>query len=318
MKIFKDTLDFQIPETCAMTLGKFDGIHRGHQKLLEKVLEKKSDGCKTLVFTFGRVPGVMFLGNHGQTILTEAEREEKISQAGIDYLIQCPFGKEIMHMEPEEFVKQILVDRLHVRYLVVGSDFRFGYERKGDTKLLRQLGNRCGFQVEILDKECIGQDAVSSTRIREAIKLGEMEQAWELLGYPYYISGVVIHGKQIGRTLGVPTINLMPDPEKMLPPNGVYLTKSIWEDQSYFGITNIGLKPTVGGEVRPGVETYLFDFHGDLYDQKVKVCFYAFRRKERKFDSLEDLKKQVSQDILWGKDQLEKNMISKKFPGKIV
>ncbi|MGN0335471.1 MAG: bifunctional riboflavin kinase/FAD synthetase [Lachnospiraceae bacterium] len=305
MKIFKDTLDFMVSGESAVTLGKFDGIHRGHQKLMKKILEKKEDGLQSLVFTFGKMPGTVFLGARGQTILTETEREERLSDMGIDYLIECPFVDKIIHMEPEDFVEQILVKRLHVRYIAVGTDFRFGYQRRGDYRLLKALSETYDFIVEVVEKERYECREISSTYVREELKRGRMEKVTRLLGYSYYVSGVVVHGHQIGRTLGLPTTNILPDEEKMLPPNGVYLTKSIFGDREYFGITNIGVKPTISGEERKGVETYLFDFEGDLYDRKAVVKFYAYERPEQRFDSLEELKNRICQDIEWGRTLLK-------------
>ncbi len=288
----------------AITLGKFDGIHCGHQKLMKKILKQKEKGLQALVFTFGKMPGTVFLGTKGQTILTEAEREVKLRELKIDYLIECPFTEEIRQMEPEKFIEEILVNRLHVRYIAVGPDFRFGYQRKGDVPLLEKLGDFYGYTVEVVEKEQLEGRAISSTRVREALCRGEMETVSKLLGYPYFVSGIVIHGHQIGRTLGIPTTNILPDEEKMLPPNGVYLTRSIFGGRKCYGITNIGVKPTVSGEEKKGIETNLFDFDEDLYDREMVVEFYAFRRQEQKFDSLDALKNQLNLDICWAKEQL--------------
>lgn len=303
----KETLDFRIPEESAITLGKFDGIHKGHQKLMGKILEKKEQGLKAVVFTFGRMPGTILCGK-GRTILTERERECHLENMGIDYMIECPFVPEIIGMEPECFVKEILVDQLHVKYIAVGPDFRFGHNRKGDGALLKELGKVYGYQVEIFEKECLGDKAISSTYVRYMLETGEMETVRKLLGYPYYVSGTVVHGHEIGRTLGVPTINLLPDEEKILPPNGVYLTKTRFDGQEYFGITNIGVKPTISGVEVKGVETYLFDFEGDLYDQELLVEFYAFERPEYKFASLEELKEQLMKDEAWGRKAAKANL----------
>lgn len=300
MKIIKETLDFRIPEESAITLGKFDGIHRGHQKLMGKILEKKEQGLKSVVFTFGRMPGTILYGK-GRTILTGSERENHLENMGIDYVVECPFVPEIIGMEPERFVKEILVEQLHAKYIAVGPDFRFGHNRKGDGALLKELGKIYGYQVEIFEKECLEDKVISSTYVRYMLEIGEMETVRKLLGYPYYVSGTVVHGHEIGRTLGIPTINLLPDEEKILPPNGVYLTKTVVDGQEYFGITNIGVKPTISGVEAKGVETHLFDFDGDLYDKELVVEFYAFERPEYKFASLEELKAQLKKDAAWGR-----------------
>ena len=300
MKIMKETLDFRIPEESAITLGKFDGIHKGHQKLMRKILEKKEQGLGAVVFTFGKMPGTISYGK-GRTILTEREREYHLEKMGIDYMIECPFVPEIIGMEPERFVKEILVEQLHVKYIAVGPDFRFGHNRKGDGALLIELGKVYGYKVEIFEKECLEEKVISSTYVRFMLETGEMETVRKLLGYPYYVSGTVVHGHEIGRTLGIPTINLLPDEEKILPPNGVYLTKTLFDGQEYFGITNIGVKPTISGIEAKGVETHLFDFEGDLYDKELLVEFYAYERPEYRFASLEELKAQLGKDAAWGR-----------------
>lgn len=300
MKIMNDTLDFSIPEESAVTLGKFDGIHKGHQKLMKKILAKKEQGLKSVVFTFGQMPGTVFYGK-GRTILTREERKQHLEAMGIDYMVECPFVPEIIQMEPEDFVKKILVEQLNVKYIAVGPDFRFGHNRRGGCSLLKEMAAQFGFEVEVVEKECLEDKVISSTYVRHMLETGEMEMVQKLLGYPYYVSGTVIRGHAIGRTIGIPTINLLPDDEKILPPNGVYLTKTIIGEEEHFGITNIGVKPTISGEEAKGIETHLFDFEGDLYDRELTVAFYAFERKERRFPSLEELKEQLKKDIQWGR-----------------
>ncbi len=306
MKIINHTLDFSIPEESAITLGKFDGIHKGHQKLMRQILEKKAMGLKSVVFTFGQMPGTVFDGK-GRTILTSKERQMHLEKMGIDYMIECPFVPEIIQMEPEKFIEEILVKQLHVKYIAVGPDFRFGYQRKGGCSLLKKLASVYGYEVEVFEKECLDEKVISSTYVRHMLETGEMETVRKLLGYPYYVSGTVVHGHAIGRKLGIPTINLIPDDEKMLPPNGVYLTKTIFGGEKRFGITNIGVKPTISGEEAKGIETHLFDFDGNLYDEELVVVFYAYRRGEQKFDSLEALKEQLAKDIFWGKEMACRN-----------
>lgn len=303
MKVIKDTLDFWIPENSAITLGKFDGIHKGHQKLMKMILAKKEQGLKSVVFTFGQMPGAVFYGK-GRTILTRAERQTHLESMEIDYMVECPFVPQIIQMEPEMFVEEILVNQLHAKYIAIGPDFRFGYNRKGDSSLLKKLAPVYGYEVEVFEKECLDEKVISSTYVRHMLEIGEMETVQKLLGYPYYVSGTVVHGHAIGRKLGIPTLNLLPDGEKMLPPNGVYLTKTIFDQNEYFGITNIGVKPTISGEEAKGIETHLFDFEGDLYDRELVVAFYAFERPERCFESLEDLKEQLAKDMLWGRNTI--------------
>lgn len=303
MKIIKDTLDFSISEISAVTLGKFDGIHKGHQKLMRMILEKRKQGLKSVVFTFGQMPGTVLCGK-GRTILTGAERRKHLEGLGIDYMVECPFVPEIIQMEPEAFVEKILVGQLHAKYIAVGPDFRFGHNRRGSVKLLKQLAPVLGYEVEVFEKECLEDKVISSTYVRYMLQNGEMETVEKLLGYPYYVSGTVVHGHAIGRKLGIPTLNLIPDDEKMLPPNGVYLTKTVFGQEEHLGITNVGVKPTISGEELKGIETHLFDYEGDLYGREVTVVFYAFERPERRFESLEDLKKQLREDVVWGKQHV--------------
>ena len=308
MKIISETLDFWIPEESAITLGKFDGIHKGHQKLMKKVLEKREAGLKSVVFTFGQMPGTVFLGNKGRTILTKEERQRHLESMGIDYMVECPFVPQIIQMEPEKFIEEILVNQLHVKYVAVGPDFRFGHNRKGDCRMLQELSSVYGYEVEVLEKECLDDKIISSTYVRDMLEKGEMESVANLLGYPYYVAGTVIHGHKIGRRIGIPTTNLLPDEEKMLPPNGVYLTKTLFEGKEIVGITNIGVKPTISGEQAKGIETHLFEFDGDLYGKELTVEFYAFHRPEQKFESLEQLKAQLAEDIQWGRRRIVKTM----------
>ena len=303
MKIIKDTLDFSISEISAVTLGKFDGIHKGHQKLMRMILEKRKQGLKSVVFTFGQMPGTVLCGK-GRTILTGAERRKHLEGLGIDYMVECPFVPEIIQMEPEAFVEKILVGQLHAKYIAVGPDFRFGHNRRGSVKLLKQLAPVLGYEVEVFEKECLEDKVISSTYVRYMLQNGEMETVEKLLGYPYYVSGTVVHGHAIGRKLGIPTLNLIPDDEKMLPPNGVYLTKTVFGQEEHLGITNVGVKPTISGEELKGIETHVFDYEGDLYGREVTVVFYAFERPERRFESLEDLKKQLREDVVWGKQHV--------------
>jgi len=293
MEIINDINKLHIEKPTAVSLGKFDGLHQGHQLLVERILEKRQEGLAVLIFTFdfGPRPG----------LLLAEERRKILCGKQVDYLVECPFVPEISRMEPEDFVREILVKGLQVKYLAVGTDFRFGYQRRGDYHLLQQLGTELGFQVEVVEKVCREGKEVSSTYIREELEHGNMELVNELLGYTYSVSGEVRHGRKIGRTIGLPTVNLLPNEQKLLPPNGVYATRTEIAGEVFEGITNIGYKPTVGGETKKGVETYLFDLNRDLDGEEITVHFCAFERPECKFDSLEELKSRIQQDVLWGK-----------------
>lgn len=294
MKIIKNTTKFQVAEPTAISLGKFDGLHQGHQLLVDRVLKKKKEGLSSLIFTFD-------FGERPALTLPE-ERRELLRREHLDYLVECPFTPEFSHMEPEEFVQEVLKKRLHAKYLAVGTDFRFGYQRRGDYHLLQQMSKSCGFQVEVVEKACWQGREISSTFIREELEQGHMELVNQLLGYAYSVTGEVLHGRQIGRTLGMPTTNLLPKEQKLLPPNGVYATRTVIAGETFEGITNIGYKPTVGGENRKGVETYLFDLDRNLYGETIQVQFYGYERPERKFPTLYALKDQIEFDVAWGRE----------------
>lgn len=306
MKVISGTTGFETAGESAVTLGKFDGVHRGHQKLMQKIMAQKADGLQSIVFTFGQMPGAVLQGEKGRTILTAQERREHLRQLGIDLIIECPFTEELICMEPEHFVEKILVEKLHARYIAVGTDFRFGYERRGSCRLLQELADRYGYRTEIVEKECFSGQEISSSRVRAELAAGNMEMVEKLLGYPYYVTGTVVRGNQIGRTLGIPTANLTAADEKALPPNGVYLTKTLLDGREYFGITNIGVKPTISGVRAKGIENHLFDFTGDLYGKELKILFYAFRRGERRFASLTELREQLMKDAEWGRNQADR------------
>lgn len=293
MRIIEGTTEFQVQEETAISIGKFDGLHQGHQLLVERIVKKKQEGLKALIFTFD-------FGDRPVLLLPE-ERREMLRKWGVDYLLECPFVESISHMEAEEFVRKILVERLHVRYLAVGTDFRFGCQRRGDYRLLQRLSAECGYEVEVVEKACWQGEEISSSRIRRELEQGRMELVNQLLGYAYSVTGEVLHGRKIGRTLGMPTTNIVPSERKLLPPNGVYATRTVIAGELFDGITNIGYKPTVGAEPRKGVETYLFDLDRNLYGEILTVRFYGYERPERKFDSLEELKKRIGQDVEWGR-----------------
>ncbi len=301
MEYIKDTTDFYISEETVISLGKFDGIHRGHERLMEYLADRKKSGLKTVIFTFD-IPPKKKMGHQelGKVLTTNEEKMRLFEQHGIDYLIECPFTQEIMHMEPEDFVDWI-VKNLHLKSLVVGTDFHFGHNRRGDYLLLQKLSAVYGYELEVVEKVQEDGRDISSTFIREEILAGQIEKANGLLGYSYFVQGIVVHGNEIGRTLNAPTANLLPPEEKLLPPFGVYVTKTSIDNRTYGGITNVGCKPTIKGENPVGIETYLFDFAEQIYDKEIKVEFLSSVRPEMKFSSLEELKQQMQKDIAYGK-----------------
>lgn len=284
----------------SVTLGKFDGLHRGHQKLINLIRREQGEKNRSVIFTFDVSPRSYILHSPPKYLLTYEERRELAENLGVDILAECPFTEALMHMEPEDFVKEYLAERLHARYLAVGPDFRFGYQRRGTPELLKELGRTYGFRTEIVEKEKYKGRDISSTFVREELEKGHIEEVNQLLGYTYFTKGEIVHGRQLGRTIGIPTANLIPPVIKKLPPNGVYITESLIQGKTYQGITNIGYKPTVK-ENFLGVETYLFSCNADLYGQEAEVKFYRYLRPEIKFSSLEELKCQMLKDIEEGK-----------------
>lgn len=302
MRYIRKTLEFEAEKPSAVTLGKFDGVHRGHMRLINRILEiGKKDDLETVIFTFDISPQVRLGQKKPQMLLTNQERREHLYKRGIQTLIECPFTPEVMNMEAEEFIQKILVEKLRVRTLVVGPDFHFGHGRRGTPEMLERMGKEYGFSVEVLPKVMDGGREISSTYIREELARGNMEKVNELLGYPFTIPGEVVRGRQLGRTMGIPTINQIPGEDKMLPPRGVYASRTKIVGKEFYGITNIGVKPTVL-EKFVGVETYLFDCDLNLYGECAQVELYHYQRPEQKFDSVDALKCQLKRDTRHGKE----------------
>lgn len=303
MEYIKQSI-FTIKEPTVLSFGKFDGLHRGHELLMGYMAEKKreQDGLQAVVFTFDIPPKEQVAGAKARVLTTNQEKVKLFEDAGIDYLIECPFTKEIMCMEPEAFIAQT-VTSLNVKYMVVGTDFRFGHNRRGDYRMLQAFASQYGYEVKVVEKmQEEGRD-ISSTFVREEIAAGNMEKANWLLGYAFFVEGRVLHGKKLGKpVLGIPTINLLPPEDKLLPPYGVYVTATEHQGKVYPGITNVGCKPTVGGQNPVGVETHLFGVSEDMYGEEVKVKFLSRVREERKFEGLAALKAQMEQDIHYGRE----------------
>ncbi len=292
-------------ERTIITIGKFDGLHPGHQALIRAAAEeaeaRRREGMA--------VSSVVFAINSTQTtILSEQERRDMLEEMGIDILIECPLKPAFIRTGAEEFITGTLVGMLHVLKVITGEDFRFGYGRLGTGRMLAEYGEKLGFSAGTLPDVVVGGAKVSSSRIREAVSSGDMELAGALLGYPFFVTGEIIHGRQIGRTIGVPTANLITDFSKLLPPNGVYYTSSDVSGRSYFGVTNVGTKPTVDGHFI-GIETYFFDCEEDLYGADLKVKLLHFARPERKFASLIELRKQITKDEEGARAYFAKKMI---------
>lgn len=297
MEYIKDTLDFHITEPSVVTLGKFDGLHRGHGLLVRTVLDKSRNlGLKSVAFTFDILPRAKLLEEKAPVLTLNEEKAALFEHAGVDYLIECPFTEEVRGMKPTEFIAWI-VKSLHIKCMVVGKDFRFGYQRAGDYRVLEEHAAEFGYEAIMVEKLQENGRDISSTYIREELLRGHIGQANRMLGYEYSVKSPVVQGEQLGRTIGIPTVNMILPDGKLLPMNGVYVTRVLCGGRQYRGVSNVGCKPTIAGTHPVGVETHILDFGGELYGRTVEIRFLEFLRPEQRFESLDALKQQMQADI---------------------
>ena len=297
MKIITRLDELNISEKTAIAIGKFDGIHLGHKKLLKLILDQKQDGLKATVFTFEPSPEEFFVGHPVKQLFTRNEKRKAFEAMGIDILVEFPLNAQTAATPPEDFVKSILVEDLKADYIAAGCDVSFGDKGRGDQHLLKSMSRELGFELCLIDKVMLDGEEVSSTRVRNQVADGNIPMAKRLLGSDYSISGIVEHGNHLGSTIGVPTVNLLPPVGKLLPPFGVYSSIVVVGDRVFKGMTNIGRKPTVSSNNQVGVETYIYDFDEDVYGKFIEVKLCEFRRPEMKFESVEKLKAQMKKDI---------------------
>ncbi len=300
MEIISDTAEFYRDKPTAVAIGKFDGIHIGHRRLLCEILSCRQRGLEACVFTFDPPPAVLFGVSDGRMLYTKEEKRLVFERMGLDVLIEFPMNRQTAAIEPERFVEDVLVGQMKARFLVAGTDLSFGAKGAGDGELLRAMGFLLGFETKFIDKVRLCGREVSSTMVKEQVEAGRMEQVSRLLGTPYFIAGRVESGRQIGRRLGFPTLNIHPAKTKLLPPAGVYFSKVLCRGKMYQAISNVGCKPTVTDEKVMMVESYLYDFDETAYGEYVEVYLHSFHRPERKFESLEALKRQLQCDIAQG------------------
>lgn len=295
--------DFSLDRPSAVTLGKFDGVHMGHQKLISIVKEKaEKENLLSVVFTFDKIPLSICPQKHQHFITTNTERRMFLEGLGLDVEIEYPFTMELMNTEPEDFIKEIIIGKLHAKYVVVGTDFCFGRGRMGNAQMLLEKGPEYGFETIVVEKERYQDREISSTYVREELRLGHMETVNVLLDRPYSVYGVVSKGKQLGRQLNLPTMNIYPPDSKLLPPNGVYASITRLDGQKYYGVTNLGIRPTVDDSPLLSVETNLFGYEADAYGHYIEVQLMHFLRQEMKFDSVETLKKQIESDATFARE----------------
>ena len=298
MKIFHSINDFRSTKKTILTLGTFDGVHIGHKKILERVIQNTdNEKYESLVLTFFPHPRMILKEDSDMKLLnTIDEKIDLLDKIGIQNLVIHPFDEKFSRLTAEEFVKTILVDRFQVQKIIIGYDHRFGRNRTANINDLIAFGEQYDFEVEQIYVQEINEISVSSTKIRNALLEGNMTLANDYLGYNYFLTGEVVKGKQLGRTINFPTANLkIQEKYKLIPQNGVYIVKSVINEQTVFGMMNIGFNPTVNGQNQT-IEIHYFDFDADLYHQKIRVSILQRIRSEQKFESVDLLKAQLETD----------------------
>lgn len=301
MQYINKLSDYENRKESAVTFGKFDGLHTGHQKLVDQVQRLgKEEGLDSIVCAFEMQPLWERMGRIPQILMTGEERQRRLKNR-VDILIECPFTAQFSRIQAKDFIRDIISGLLHAKYVVVGTDFQFGYGKQGDIHLLGQYEKEYGYRLIVIEKERYGERIISSTYIKELLTQGEFSLANQLLGYSYGVTGMVEHGKKLGRTLGFPTLNVAWPERKIVPPRGVYLSKIRVDGEWFHGISNVGVKPTVSREERVLIESFLFGYDGDAYGKEVTIDLLAFRRPERSFESVAELKSCIDRDIEYGK-----------------
>lgn len=312
MKIYEGLNDFLPVQNAVVTLGTFDGVHLGHQKILTRIREIADQiHGETVLITFWPHPRlVLYPQEHNLKLLTSfEEKTHLLRKFGIDHLVTIPFTKEFSQLTSEEFIQKILVDKIQTKVLVIGYDHRFGKDREGGFDHLVANKDRYGFELEEIPREDIDNISISSTKIRTALAEGKVDVARLCLGRDFELDGVIIKGQQLGRSIGFPTANIkILHDYKLIPGDGAYAVTVDLDNKTYQGMLNIGNRPTVNGLERT-VEVNVFDFSGDLYDKRLSIGFKIFLRAERKFGGLEELKAQLE------KDKLKAKAYFGQFPG---
>lgn len=299
MKVIEDLALFEKPDFSVVTIGTFDGVHVGHQVILNQLTKVARDhNGKSILITFWPHPRFVLKGADPSLKLlsTFEEKVHLLSALNLDYLIKIPFTPEFSNLSADDFVKKILVDPIGTKRLFIGYDHHFGRNREGDIHFLQKSAEKHDFQVEEIPRQDIDDIGVSSTKIRNHLSEGEVQLANVLLGTAYSIEGKVVHGDKLGRTIGYPTANIeIRDDYKLLPADGAYAVRMILKRKKLDGMCNIGFKPTVKGNKRT-IEAHLFQFNSDIYGEDISLEFIQVLRKEMKFDSVAELKAQLDKD----------------------
>jgi riboflavin kinase/FMN adenylyltransferase len=297
MKVFKSISDVENISETVIALGNFDGIHKGHQELINRTVKSaKGANLKSAVFTFSNHPRNVMAGRSIiKNILSWDEKVSIIKSFGIDYLISVPFDYEMQNMDPRDFILNILVGKLKMKEAYCGFNFQFGHLAKGNAELLTKVGLEKDFGIHILEPIKIEGIIASSSYIRDLISEGKIDECQKYLGRYYSIGGTVVTGNKIGRTIGFPTSNIIIDEGMVTPANGVYVTFCTYNGIRYKSITNVGFKPTIGDN-KYTIETHIFNFNYDIYGKDIKVEFLTKLRDEMKFNNLIELKEQITRD----------------------
>lgn len=306
LKIFNSIKSFNAAKPTIVTIGTFDGVHLGHQKILQQITKSAKElNCESLVLTFFPHPRMVLQEDTEMKQLnTLKEKIELLDNLGVDNLVVHPFNKDFSRLTAEEFVKEVLVGVFKIKKIIIGYDHRFGRNRTADINDLITFGETYGFEVEQISVEELNEVSISSTKIRNALLEGNVALASDYLGYNYPLTGIVSKGKQLGRTIGYPTANIKIDESyKLIPLNGVYIAKSILKGATVYGMINIGTRPTVDGTTQT-IEINFFDFNEDLYDQEITVSLLARMRSEQKFESIDALKNQLALDKIRAQDYI--------------
>ena len=298
MREITDITTFTTQQPTVLTIGTFDGVHLGHQKIIERVVATaRQEGLLATIFTFFPHPRMVVQHDKSLKLIhTLEEKKQLLQRLGVDLLVVQPFNEAFAQLTAEEFVSTILVQHLNVKKVIIGYDHRFGRNRTANINDMRLFGEKYGFAVEEISVQEVDEVSVSSTKIREALNKGDVTTAEHYLGTPYSLTGTVVHGLKLGRTLGYPTANIqVTEDYKLIPKDGVYVVYSYIGGQKVYGMMSIGKNPTIEGK-GASIEVYFFDFNGDLYDQKLTIEFVQYLREEQKFDTIDLLKKQLQDD----------------------
>jgi len=299
MRVYNNIDEFSAVKNAVVTIGTFDGVHIGHRKIIAGIKElAESTGGETVILTFFPHPR-MILHPEDESlklITTIAEKAELLERIGVDHLIITPFSRDFSNQSAESYIRDVLVNKIGTKKIVIGYDHRFGKDRQGGFEDLQRLSPVYGFDVVEIPEQDINEVAISSTRIRNALLSGDIHLANAFLGYPFFITGKVVRGDQIGRQLGYPTANIVVEEKyKLIPCDGIFAVTVIIADQKYKGMAYIGSRPTVNGLTR-NIEVNIFDFNEEIYNQTIRMEFHHYIRGDVKFSSLEELKVQLAQD----------------------